>query len=189
MDRRYEVRRGLSTMLGVAGAGALVWVAASQFDRFTVPGYWYRMALLAAAGLAIVLSQVVGGWTKDGRPGYSPTVFVLGFVPVLLVVGWVLVADQPAANTAAAHMRAWAADIHANGLLNDFRVLPGPLAFLLGLALGLPLDTWRRRPAVRVVEHEAVTVADAPTTRERIATPHDTHVLGEPVDESRRVPL
>ena len=78
----YDTRRGLFTMLGVAAAGALLWVA-TQFDRSETGGYWARYALIAAAGMAIVASQVAGGWTKGGRLSFAPTVFLLGFLHYL----------------------------------------------------------------------------------------------------------
>src|SRR4051794_21922064 len=109
----YGVRRGLLTLAGLAGAAAIVWTA-QLFNRHTTSGYWISMALLAGAGLAIVLSQLLGGWTKDGMPRLSASVFLLGFLPALVVFGWVLTAAQPHANTARSHVTTWSRDIHVN---------------------------------------------------------------------------
>ncbi len=86
--------RVLFTLLGVAVAGLLIWIAhavAGALDEATTGEYWVAMALIAGAGLALGLSQVLGGWTKWGWPRVSGSVFLLGFVPALVVGGWVYV--------------------------------------------------------------------------------------------------
>jgi hypothetical protein len=166
MHTGYAVRRGLFTLLGVAGAVALVWCASRVDDR-TTAGYWAELGLLAGAGLALVLSQLLGGWTKDGAPRVSPTVFLLGFLPALVVIGWIACAGQPDGNTVGSHVLEWSRDLHANGLVNDLVEFVGPLAAMLGMAFGFTLDTSGR---VRVVTAEApmeTAAADLPTARER----------------------
>ena len=56
----------------------------------TTGGYWAVYGILAGAGLVMALSQLLGGWTKWGRPTFSPTVFLLAFVPTAIAVGWIL---------------------------------------------------------------------------------------------------
>jgi hypothetical protein len=187
----YETRRGLFTLLGVAGAGALVW-ASTLFDRTETDGYWARWALVAAAGLVVALSQLFGGWTKDGRLTVSPAVLLLAFLPVLVVAGWVLAAGQPGTNAVSSHVLEWSRDLHANGIVNDFRELLGPLAMLLGLSFGLSFDTVAVRRAAVVDDESPWT--DAPATRERRAEPDastaDTRVAAPAHDRDRtRVPL
>ncbi len=46
----------------------------------------------------MALSQLFGGWTKWGWPRISVGVLLIGFLPVLVVGGWVLLAGQPDAN-------------------------------------------------------------------------------------------
>ena len=75
-------------------AGLLIWLA-TQVDEGTTGGYWGAYGLLAAAGLTMAFSQILGGWTKWGWPRLSLNVFLLAFVPVLIAAGWVLVAGQP----------------------------------------------------------------------------------------------
>jgi hypothetical protein len=164
----YAMRRAFMTLVGAAGAGALIWAATLPNAEYA-GGYWARWALVAAAGAVLALSQLFGGWTKDGRVTFSPTVFALGFVPTLVVVGWVLAAGQPGSNTVGSHVRAWSVDIHANGLVSDFRQMLPALAFLLGATLALSFDTVAAR--TRVVEVPDRTAADMPLARERVEEP------------------
>ena len=89
------ITRGLATLIGAAVAGFLIWLAA-QMGTGSASEYWANYGLIAAAGLTMALSQILGGWTKWGWPRLSAGVFLLGFLPVLLVGGWVLLARQPA---------------------------------------------------------------------------------------------
>jgi hypothetical protein len=164
----YNTRRALFTLLGVAGAGALIW-AATKVDDHTTGGYWTAYGLLAAAGLVLALAQVLGGWTKGGPLRVSPAVFLVAFVPALIGVGWVVAAGQPV-NTVSSHVLEWSRDLHANGLVNDLREYLGPLAMLLGLTLGFTFDTARSRRVIDERSSEPA-VADAPLTRERLAAP------------------
>jgi hypothetical protein len=168
----YGVRRALFTLAGIAGAAALLWTA-SRFDGQTNTGYWYATGLLIGAGLAIVCSQILGGWTKDGMPQVSLPVFLFAFLPALVVLGWVLVAGQPDANAARGNVASWSKDLHVNGLVNDWRQFLPAIAFLFGLSFGLVLDTTGRRPARPAVEERTTfepAVADTAMTRDRIAT-------------------
>ena len=90
----YGLTRGTITLLGAAGAGLLVWLA-TQIDDGSNGGYWAVYGLIAAAGLVMAFSQILGGWTKWGWPRLSLNVFLLAFVPVLVAAGWVVIAHQP----------------------------------------------------------------------------------------------
>src|SRR5918997_6352170 len=90
----YGLTRGTVTLLGAATAGFLLWLA-SQTDADGQGGYWTWVGLLAGAGLVMALSQLLGGWTKWGWPRLTVTVFLLGFLPALVVGGLVLLAAQP----------------------------------------------------------------------------------------------
>ena len=83
--------RALSTLAGVAAAGFLLWVAA-QVGRHSTGGYWAAYAIVAAAGLVLALSQL------RGRTGHPRAMFTFGFLPVLVVAGWVLIAMEPHGN-------------------------------------------------------------------------------------------
>jgi hypothetical protein len=167
------VTRGLTTIAGAAVAGVLLWFA-TQVGAETASEYWATYGLIAAAGLAMALSQILGGWTKWGWPRFSIGVFALAFLPVLLVGGWLLLARQPAdwMNTSN-----WSRDLGVDGLVADLGNILPAIAFGLGLTFGLSFDTsGRRRDVVvdddrrledRPVEHRHVRDADEPLTADR----------------------
>ena len=79
----YGLTRGTVTLIGAAGAGLLVWIATQVSDTST-GGYWAVYGLIAAAGLVMAFSQLLGGWTKWGLPRLSINVFLIAFIPTLL---------------------------------------------------------------------------------------------------------
>jgi hypothetical protein len=131
------ITRGFSTLIGAAVAGFLIWVA-TQIGLESAGDYWTTYGLVAAAGLTMALSQLLGGWTKWGWPRLSLGVFLLGFLPVLLVGGWLLLARQPADffNT-----MNWSRDLGLDGFVSDMGELLAPVAFLIGLTFGFTFDT------------------------------------------------
>jgi hypothetical protein len=147
------VVRGLMTLLGVAAAGFLVWLA-TQFDLGARGEYWAAMAILAGAGACLGLSQLLGGWTKWGAPTFSPGVFLLGFVPTFIAVGGILVATRPTGTDEGDQVAGWVRDIGLGGLAGDLIAFQGVLAFGLGIVLTFTLDT--RGPRKPVDEAEAV---------------------------------
>lgn len=174
-----DAARGFSTLVGAAIAGFLLWLATQFGLDGSTADYWATLGLAAAAGLAMALSQVLGGWTKWGEPRLSRGVFVLGFLPVLVVGGWVLLAQQPAdwGNTSN-----WSRDFGIGGLVDDLTVVLPAIAFGIGLTLGLCFDTAPRRaryaePAPLVRED---TVADEPLTAERSAVGAERAETAEP---------
>src|ERR1043165_7978794 len=116
----YGLTRGTITLLGAAVAGLLIWLA-TQVDDGSNGGVWAVYGLLAAAGLVMAFSQLLGGWTKWGWPRLSVNVFLIGFIPVLVAAGWVLLATQPDPNWFRDHIRSWTDDIGINGLVGDLR--------------------------------------------------------------------
>ena len=159
------VTRGLSTLAGAAVAGILLWFA-TQVGAETTAEYWATYGLVAAAGLTMALSQILGGWTKWGWPRFSLGVFLLGFLPVLVAGGWLLLARQPAdwMNTSN-----WSRDLGIYGLVADLGNILPAIAFGIGLTFGLSFDTAGPRTAVEPehVHHEQVRDADAPLTADR----------------------
>src|SRR5688572_17601516 len=143
------VTRGLSTLAGAAVAGILLWFA-TQVGTETTSEYWATYGLIAAAGLTMALSQILGGWTKWGWPRFSVGVFLIGFLPVLAAGGWVLLARQPAdwMNTSN-----WSRDLGIFGAVADLGNILPALAFGIGLVFGLSFDTAGPR---REVVHEDV---------------------------------
>jgi hypothetical protein len=142
--------RGVLTLIGVATAVVLVW-AASQVGDDSTADYWALYGLVAAAGLTMALSQLLGGWTKWGWPRLSGTVLLLGFLPALLVAGWVIAAGQPTENWLQGHVTDWSDTLGVDGVVGDLLDLAGPLAFLAGLTFGFTFDTSGPRVA-RAVE-------------------------------------
>src|SRR4051794_15036331 len=104
--------RAAATLLGAGIAGCLLWVAA-QFDRSTTGGYWAALGVVAGAGLVLALSQL------RGRGGHPPGMLLLAFVPVLVVAGWVLLAQQPHGNWFRSHVLSWSGDIGVRDVVRD----------------------------------------------------------------------
>jgi hypothetical protein len=145
------VVRGLFTLLGVAAAGFLVWLA-TQFELSSTGEFWAAMAILAGAGAALGLSQLLGGWTKWGAPTISPSVLLLGFLPTLVAVGGILVATRPTGTEEGENVAGWIRDIGLGGLAEDLAVFQGVLAFGLGIVFSFIFDTMG--PRTRVLDRE-----------------------------------
>jgi hypothetical protein len=136
--------RGAMTLVGVAVAGFLIWWGASALPSegdATIGEFWWAAGLIAAAGLVMALSQLLGGWTKWGWPRVSGNVFLLGFLPALIAGGWAVVAAEPGDHWLGSHVRDWSDDIGLESLVGDLAKVWPALAFGVGLALGLTFDT------------------------------------------------
>ena len=150
----YGLTRGSLTLIGAGVAGLLIW-AATRISGGSAGEYWGIVGLIAAAGLVMALSQLLGGWTKWGWPRVSGSVFLVAFIPVLIATGWVLLDQQPSANWFQRHIESWSGDIGIDGLVHDLGRAVIVLAFGLGLVFGLIFDTtgprtepvFHRRPA------------------------------------------
>ena len=192
------VTRGISTLAGAAVAGILLWFA-TQVGTEGTGEYWATYGLIAAAGLTMALSQIVGGWTKWGWPRFSAGVFLIGFLPVLVVGGWILLARQPAdwMNTSN-----WSRDLGVDGFVQDLGNILPAIAFGIGLVFGFSFDTAgpRRATVEREVERpvaapaptvESERAADEPLTAEReaVAAPPTVPVAGlnEELEDDGRV--
>jgi hypothetical protein len=158
------------TLIGVAIAGFLIWFGASALPTegdATIGEFWWAVGLIAAAGLVMALSQLLGGWTKWGRPGVSGNVFLLGFLPALIVGGWAVLAAEPGDHWLGSHVRDWSNDIGVDGLVGDLAKVWPALAFGVGLVLGLALET---RPRTEPV---AAPAAEEPAVEARDGEPAD----------------
>jgi hypothetical protein len=136
----YGLTRATVTLIAAAGAGLLVWIA-TQIGEDSNGGYWAAYGVIAAAGLVMALSQLLGGWTKWGWPRLSISVFLWAFIPVAIVVLWILIFNQPHGGWLRDHIRNWSDDIGIDGLVKDFKEYIGVLAFGLGLVFGYTFDT------------------------------------------------
>lgn len=171
------VTRGISTLVGAAVAGVLLWFA-TQVGAETSGEYWATYGLIAAAGLTMALSQILGGWTKWGWPRFSTGVFALGFLPVLVAGGWILLARQPAdwMNTSN-----WSRDLGIFGAVADLGNILPAIAFGIGLVFGLSFDTAGRQETV-VEDVRRETAVPAASTS---ADVRDPHAADEPLTADR----
>jgi hypothetical protein len=184
----YDATRGLTTALAAGVAGFLLWCA-TQVGVQSVSRFWESMGIVAAAGLVLALSQVIGGWTKGGRVRISPTTFLLAFLPVLVCVGWILMATQPGSGWHEGRIVAWSQSIGIYGLVHSLGLWHGVLAFGLGLVLGMTFDTVQtpveRRVVDDTVRDDETMVSDGrgPAYRQRPAVGDDAD---EPTLAERR---
>jgi hypothetical protein len=136
----YGLTRATVTLIAAALAGLLIWIA-TQISDSSNGGYWAVYGLIAGAGLVMALSQLLGGWTKWGWPRISISVFLWAFIPVAVVVLWIVIFHQPHGNWFRDHIRNWSNDISIDGLVKDFKEYVGVLSFGLGLVFGYTFDT------------------------------------------------
>ena len=147
----YGLTRATLTLIGVAAVGVLLWLATQIIgnDPSTASAgeYWATFGVVAAAGLVIALSQLLGGWTKWGWPRISGKVFLLGFLPALVAGGWILAAQEPGEAWLGRNVRSWSGDLGIEGLVSDLGLMIPAVAFAIGLVFGLTFDTTGPRSA------------------------------------------
>jgi hypothetical protein len=188
----HGMTRGAATLIGVAVAGFLIWVGTTALpnDGEASSGeFWWAAGFIAAAGLTMALSQLLGGWTKWGWPRLSVNVFLFGFLPALIAGGWIVAAGEPGDHWLGGHARDWSNDIGLESFVRDMAMVWPALAFGVGLAFGLTFDTtgpkvagaeprkavrWRRRRR---------TEAKPPAE-----TPGRETTNGEPSERPTRIP-
>ena len=135
----YDASRGLTLAFAAALAGFGLWGAA-QVGTQTPGRFWIAMAIVGAAGLVVALANHIGTWTKGLRLRLSPSTFALAFLPVLVCVGWILLANQPGKGWQEGRIDSWSNSIGILGLVHSVGLWHGALAFGFGLVLGLSLD-------------------------------------------------
>ena len=114
----YDASRGLTLALAAALAGLGLWGAAKVGTQ--TPGrFWIAMAIVGAAGLVITLANHVGTWTKGLRLRVSPSTFALAFLPVLVCVGWILLASQPGNGWEEGRIHSWSNTIGILGVVHS----------------------------------------------------------------------
>ena len=132
--------RGLFTLLGVVAAGFLIWLA-TIFDLDSTGEFWAAMGVLAGAGFVLGFSQLLGGWTKWGVPIMSPGVFLLGFLPALILGGGILLATRDTGQGTRDTVSGWAQDLGIEGFVQDMSLFQGAIAFAIGLVFSFVFDT------------------------------------------------
>lgn len=199
----YDASRGLTLALAAALAGLGLW-GASQVGTQTNGRFWIAMAIVGAAGLLIALANHVGTWTKGLRLRMSPSTFALAFLPVLICVGWILIASQPGNGWEEGRLVSWSNSIGILGIVHSIGLWHGVLAFGFGLVLGLCFDGVPA-PAVEEAPPYAgeARMADRPPADEPVAAerrwsaarrgpatepPEDAPATEEPTRMRRRMP-
>jgi hypothetical protein len=144
----YGITRATMTLISVAAAGLLLWLGDQLLDpggsRQSTWDYWGWVGLCAAAGLALALAQLLGGWTKWGWPRVSGSVFLAGFLPALVVGAWIVATFDPSESWLQRHTADWSDDIGVDGFVNDIGgsgLHVAAIAVIVGLVLGFSLDT------------------------------------------------
>lgn len=135
----YDVTRGLTLALAAGLAGLALWGAA-QVGTATTGRFWIAMTIVAGAGLVVVLARHVGAWTKGLRLRTSPTTFIAVFLPVLVCVGWVLLATQPGNGWQEGRIHSWSSSLGILGVVHDLGMWSAVLAFGFGVVLALSFD-------------------------------------------------
>jgi hypothetical protein len=179
----YDASRGLTLAIAAALAGLALWGAA-QVGVQTAGRFWIAMAIVAAAGLLLALASHVGTWTKGLRMRLSPSTFVLAFLPVLVCVGWILLASQPGGSWQEGRIGSWSSSIGILGLVHTIGLWRGALAFGFGLMLGLSFDgvpapvaeteaatAGPRETSAPAPADESIAAERRETTRARMPTP------------------
>jgi len=174
----YDATRGLTTLAAAGVAGLLLW-AATRVGQQTDGRYWAELAIVAGAGLVLALSQLVGNWTKGLRVRMSPGTFALGFLPVLVCVGWILMAGEPGHGWEEGRITSWSGNIGLTGIVHDLALWQGVLAFGLGLVFGLSLDAVPEAMIAGDVERRPAAVVPA-------SGPVDRRAADEPLAAERR---
>jgi hypothetical protein len=175
----YDASRGLTLAFAAGLAGLALWGAA-QVGTQTAGRFWLAMAIVGAAGLVLTLANHVGTWTKGLRLRLSPSTFFVVFLPVLVCVGWTLLASQPGSGWEEVRIHSWSNSIGILGVVHSIGLFRGVLAFGLGLVLGLSLDGV---PAPMV---DTAPAADEPVAAERrwTATREPAPPAATPTDET-----
>ena len=116
----YGLTRATVTLIATAVAGLLIWLA-TEIGKSSNGDYWAAYGVIAAAGLVMALSQLLGGWTKWGWPRISISVFLWAFIPVAIAVLWIVVFHQPHHGLGRNHIRKWSNDIGIDEFVSNFK--------------------------------------------------------------------
>jgi hypothetical protein len=116
------------------------------------------MGILAGAGFVLGFSQLLGGWTKWGVPILSPGVFLLGFLPALILGGGILLATRDTGQGTRDTVSGWAQDLGIEGFVQDMSLFQGAIAFAIGLVFSFVFDT--AGPRREYVAERTTTVPD-----------------------------
>ena len=181
----YGLTRAAMTLIGVVIAGFLLWLAAQVLPDGGEPErgvYWASIGLVAAAGLTMALSQLLGGWTKWGWPRVSLNVFLVGFLPALILGGWVLAAGEPENYWLGRNARNWADDIGLGGFVDTLGLMIPAIAFGIGLVFGFTFDTTGPRVRERAAAPPGPAAAEQARDDRRVRIHGDGDGDGKPAE-------
>ena len=165
--------RALFTLAGVAGAGLLLWLA-QLFNLDEASGFWVAAGIVAAAGMALGLSQLFGGWTKWGWPTMSPMMFLLAFIPTLVVGGILLLAWQPDGGEGQEFANDVISTLGVGGLVDALEPFMWVVPLVIGLVFSFTFDT--TGPRTRIVDTDGTVLRERVVTHDREAVPdEDVH--------------
>ncbi len=165
------VVRALFTLAGVAGAGLLLWLA-QLFTLDETSGFWIGAGIVAAAGVALGLSQLFGGWTKWGWPVLSPMMLLFAFVPTLLVGGTMMLSWQPEGAWGQEGATDLISSLGATGLVDALAPFMWIVPLVIGLVFSFTFDT----TGPRLVNGDLDTVRrERVVTGERTVPDEDVH--------------
>ena len=174
--------RALFTLAGVAGAGLLLWLA-QLFNLDEASGFWVAAGIVAAAGVALGLSQLFGGWTKWGWPTMSPMMFLLAFIPTLVVGGILLLAWQPDGGEGQEFASDVISTLGVGGLVDALEPFMWVVPLVIGLVFSFTFDT--TGPRTRIVDTDGTVLRERVVTHDREAVP-DEDVHDYRGDDNRR---
>lgn len=165
----FGVRKATMLVLGAGVAGLLIWVATQVMGTQigSAGEYWAVMALLAAAGFVLAAVHMLGRAGGGMVPHESPTAFLLGFLPVLVVGGFVVWYGQPSGGVLVGDTHSFANTIGVDGLVSDLTRLLPVIPFGIGLVLGLTFDAVPRPVVAERRRAPATAPATAPTDGHR----------------------
>jgi hypothetical protein len=123
--------RTYTLLLGIAAAGALIWLA-TRVGTETTWRYWAVLGILTGAGLTFALTQrtAYGAWSE-----VTPLGFLLALAVALACAGWIAVVGQPHANWFRTHFASWSDDIGILGFVDRMTTYVDVMAFGLGALL------------------------------------------------------
>lgn len=196
--------RGLATLIGGLVAGLLIWRAAEATGS-SAGDYWAAIALAAGAGLVFGLAQQVttgniGFHRRFVGLGVAPGMFLLAFVPLALMGGWIILAGDP--GWWGANVNDWSADWGIASFVALMTLYAPLIAFGLGATLALSLynEVFELEDTPAPVARATATAPadedpldrDLIAARERVREPERVEpelVTAEPVDDYSRADL
>jgi hypothetical protein len=186
--RLHDTTRGLMTVAAVGIAGLLLWLA-TRVGQQTTGRFWASMGIVAGAGVGFALLQAIGGWTKGLRLRVSPGTLLLGFLPSLVLVGWILLATQPGSGWHEARFASWSSSIGVLDVVHDLGLWHGVLAFGLGIVLGLSLDAVPAAGEIVVIDEATPAVSNVVVADDEAAPAADRWAADEPLAAERDAAL